>query len=1209
MQFLRLRKRAGLGIVGTAVSHIAAPSSAKLRPSLYLAMIFALLLAATCSAQQITGSISGTVLDASGAVVPQATVTAANTATGFSQKTVSNGDGLYIFPTLPTGTYTITAEKEGFSKATLSGIVLQVYQKAVINVTLQTGRVTERVTVEARAPLIDTASASLGTEVETRAIQDLPLNLRQVGALALTVPNTVDSTGRSLTTLIGNGSGVSDNSFSGAGGFSGSNILLIDGMLSRALNNGSFALNPPPDMVREFKIQNNVYDAGFGSTSAAVMNLVTQSGTNSYHGGVWEYLRNRDMDARQFFQTPQVLSVVPQHTRNQFGATFGGPILKDKLFFFLGYEGLRESRGAVTSNGAGVRVPTTAQKQGNFSDLLTGTTQNLCGPGGPANLNFDTGQLFDPASESFFTCPNSGATIVVGNPVPGNIITNLDPVAQKFLPFFHDPNAVDPAGRPVYANPTPYRRTDNQYDARLDYNISNKDMVFARYMLGTGNQFLPGPFDPFNSAQLFRGHNFVVGWTHVFNPNTINDLRVGYQRNYLRLGCAGCPRPAGTMESFGITNLKAVRPDLEEYPNVLFQNGFATLGDGFPGFYPDIIPDSLTKYEDTFTKIIGRHNLAFGFDLNTWNTDGVQDPAQVNGLIFFAPNFSVLPGGPTESQGTLSVADLADMELGFPSFGDYTQNPIVTRLVGGRWLSFFVQDNMKLTHKLSVEVGLRWEHRTMPYDRNNAIAALYPLSNNSTPGDAFFLTALPDAQNDALCADPYFASPITGKCVIMSSSLRKQVGLSSDQIQRLSTGDSFHNFAPRLGISYSPLASGKLVIHTGAGIFYDIPVTNPMGANANNNPVFTRTPTYFGAFGGPPPLTNGQPTTTANMFIEAAAAPIAASRSLIMPSPFYHIPTVYQWSLSTQSQLLRDTALELGYIGNKGIHLDYYHGQGNQPSPNPDPSLAQLFRPWPDIGSMQFDSYTGYGNYNALYMKLTQRLRNGLSGLVSYTYGKTLNDNPSNSDFDTIPQNDNNPKADYGVYGNSVRHRLVISGIYQLPFGRGRSLLSNSKGVINGVVGGWELSTIISAQSGYPFTVFSPIDYSNTGSGSPRPDRTCSGVLSNPTITRWFDSSCFTTDALAAVQFTNPRFGNSGRNILTGPGLVNMDLSVLKRFHVVERLSGEFLVQAFNLFNHPNFGTPDSVVNDGTTGQIFTTVPAGVTGSNRELQIALRFNF
>ncbi len=1169
-------------------------------------LFFALLVSFACPhhslAQQTTGSLSGVIKDPTGAAIQGASVTAANVSTGAVVKTVSNTIGVYTFPSLAPGSYTISAEQPGFNPTTLSGIVLQVYQKAVIDVVMQVGSAKQTVTVQSSTPLVDPSTASMGTVVNERAIQDLPLNLRQVGALALTVPGTIDTSGRALTSSTGNGSGFNDNSYSGAGGYSGGNLLLIDGMISRSLNNGSFALNPPPEMVKEFKIQNNVYDAAFGLTSGTVMNLITESGTNSIHGGVWEYLRNRDFDARNYFDTPAVSASRPEYTRNQFGGDLGFPILKNKLFLFGAYEGLRLAQ----ANNSSSPVPSIAEKQGDFSGLLTGTTQNLCGGGGPSNLTYDTGQIFDPKTETNFTCPN-GNTILIGTPIPNNNIAtyrggaaNLDPVAQKVLALFPDPNNGQ-----FYLNEQPRRDVRNQYDGRIDWNISQKDLLFARYLLGTSDQVFPGPFLPFNGTQHFRGHNAVVGWTHTFGPTIINDLRIGYQTDYLKYTCQNCPRTAGTLASFGIAGLGASNPQFEEYPNVTFSN-FASWGDGFPGYYPDVLPDSLYKYEDTVTKILGRHNLTFGADLNFWATDGVEDPEQVNGILNFNGQYSDLGG---ESTAATGAADAADLELGYPSGGFYTRNAFVSRLVGGNWIGVFAQDNFRVSSNLTVEAGIRWDYRKQPVDRNNKLAAFYPLSKNYQPGDGLLLSALPDAANDALCSQAYLLSA-SGQCLVATSAERRQLGFNANQVREVSYGPKHGNFSPRLAISARPTGSDKLVVHAGAGVFLDLPLTNQLGASVNNNPISTQSPTYNTSFGAPPPLTNGIPTTTQQMFVNANTPTVAQVTSELMPSPFYHTPTVYEWSLSVQSQVATNLAVEIAYLGNRGDHEDNLHLNGNQAKPGIGP--LQSRRPWPDFNQLRFDTYDAYSNYNALLVKITKRFSSGLSGLVGYTYSKALDINGGTSDNASTgfsPQNDNDQNANYSVADTSLRQRLVVSGIYQLPFGRGRPFLSSSSTLVDELAGGWVVSSIIAAQTGYPFTVTSASDFSNTGSLSARPDRTCSGKGPN-SLNDWFNLSCFSTTALQqALANGTPRFGNSGRNILTGPGLVDVDASLIKRFAIAGKVNTEFQAEVFNLLNHPNFALPNATIGSGTAGIISNTVPLGATGYSREIQLGLEVKF
>jgi hypothetical protein len=1144
-------------------------------------------------AQQVTARLDGTVTDAAGAVVPEAGLSARNANTGVITKITSDSSGIYVFPALAPGSYVLSIEKQGFATRVITGITLQVDQKATVDVTLSVGQVNQTITVQATAPLVNTTSASMGTVVSQQPILDLPLNLRRTGALALLVPGTVDTTGMSLTSANGNGSGFNDNSYSGSGGVSSGNLILIDGMISRALNNGGFALQPVPEMVMEFKIENNIYDAAFGLSSGTTMNLITESGTNRFHGSAWEYLRNRVLDARNFFATDR-----PEYIRNQYGGALGGPIRKNKTFFFGSYEGLRLTQGQT---GTGV-VPTADEKAGNFSSFLTGQFANLCASSGaaaPASLNFDTGQLFYPASEHLYTCPvnpaNPGAgtsTVLVGNPVPRNVLPTIDPVAQKVLDLFPAPNRP---GLPNYVNQTPMRRSDEQFDVRVDEALSDKDRLFGRYLFGNSNQVLPGNFDPFNNDQHFRGHNVVIGWTHIFSPTLINDVRVGYQQDYLIRDCQGCPRQEGLLASFGIDNLQASAPQYESYPAFGFTN-FAGVGDS--GYNPDVLKDRIEKYEDTVTKIVGKHTIIAGGDFNFWQTPAVEDPIQLNGTINFNGQYSSLAA---EIPNVSAISDLADFELGYPSDGFFTKNPFVSEIVGGGWFSLFAQDNIRVNSKLSIEVGLRWEYRKQPHDRNDKLATLYPLAYNSTLGNALLITPLPAEANDALCSDPFYINT-NGACLIMNSAMRTQTGLSGNKLRQLSYGPGHGNFDPRLGISWRPTNSDKLIIHTGAGIFNDLPITNLIGSYVNNNPVFTKTPTYNTAFGSPPPLTSGVPTTTSMMFANAASAPLSQITSELMPTPFYATPTVYEWSVSVQSQLAQNWALEVGYVGNEGSHLDNAHGAANQPVPGVGD--LQPRRPWPDFNRMLFDTFDTNSNYNALQVKATKRLSRGFQALISYSYSKTLNANGGNSDNGCLcdQQNENNRRADYALAGFDVRQRLVLSPIWQLPFGAGQRFL-NHHGVVNALVGGWELSGIITFQSGFPFTVLSNEDFSNTDSTNPRPDRTCDGA-GPQTISEWFDVNCFTTDGLAqALANGTPHFGNSGRNILIGPGLQEWDVSVMKRTPITERVNIEFRGEFFNIFNHPNFGLPGTTIGTSTAGQITSA------GSPRDIQFGLKLNF
>lgn len=1176
-------------------AHDPALRRASLRGAVLAAIAAVALVAVPARAQITTGRISGTVTDPSGAVVPGTAVKATNISTGVVTSTAADSSGHYSFLSLLAGTYNISATHAGFATFVLSGITLRVYQQITENVVLKVGAANQTVTVEAAATLVDTTNASIGTTIGQKTILDMPLDLREVTQLALLVPGTVDTTGRSLATGPANGSGFNDFGYSGAGGSTGGNLLLIDGMISRALNNSSFALAPPPEFVKEFKIQNNIYDASFGMASGTVMNLVTQSGTNRIHGSAWEFVRNQALDAVPFGAISK-----PALSRNQFGGVIGGPIRKDKIFYFGGYEGLRLTEGQISPS----IVPTAAQRAGDFSSFLTGTKANLCASSGsaaPPNLNFDTGQLFDPATEFNYTCPanpaNPGAgtsTILVGTPIPGNKITTIDPVAQKVLALFPQPNTP---GIPNYTNESPQTKQNDQFDARGDAALSTKDHLFVRFMFGNSNILFPGALPAFNAYQHFRGSNWVGGWTRVLGPSTINDLRIGYQHDYLTYTCQGCPRPPGTIASFGIADLAAPIPGFELYPNFTFQN-FPQWGDGFGifGYYPVAAPDSIEHYGDTFTTVKGRHTLAFGGTVDFWQTKGVSDPFQVNGGFSFNGQYSGLAG---EIPNVTGISDLADLELGYPDYAVYTQNAVVTNLVGGRWISLFAQDDFRVTPRFTIQAGLRWEYRRQPMETRNNLVALFPLSKSYTPGDALLLTALPDKQNDALCLNPYYISA-SGECLIMTSAERRAHGLTGNKVREVSYGPGPGFFAPRLGISWQPTNSSKLVVHAGAGIFTNIPDSNRLGSFVNNNPVTTKTPTYITSFGNPPPLTDGVPTKTQEVFLNAPATSLQNLTAQLMPTPFYRTPQIYEWSLSVQSQLARNWGAEVAYVGNRGIHLDYEHRLGNQPKPGVGD--LQPRRPFPDFGALQYDDYSGYSSYQSVYGKLENTVSHGLQTMMSFTFSRALDTPGGNVEDQTSAQNDNDPASDYGIADFNVSKSFVASVIYQLPLGRGQRFLSDGR-LINKLVGGWEASAIVTAHSGLPFTVTSSQDYSNTNSSSPRPDQICNGA-GPKTIAEWFNVNCFTTNALAAALAAgHPRFGTTRRNTLTQAGVQNWDIAFIKRTPITRKVTLQIRGEMFNAFNHTNLGAPGEVQGTSTFGLI--TYGDG----GRDIQLAAKVEF
>ncbi|MGA2984421.1 MAG: carboxypeptidase-like regulatory domain-containing protein [Terriglobia bacterium] len=1150
----------------------------------------------------------GTITDSSGAVVPKTEVTARNLDTGIATKSLTDTSGTYNLLSLPPGTYNIVIEKQDFKSTVISGITLLVDQRVRLDSRLQVGDLATSVAVKGAAPLVETNTASVGTVIGTREVVDLPLNLRRFGALAILVPGTAPDNGGFAQSQ--QGSTFSETSYSANGARTASNNYLIDGVDARNLSFGGFSLQPPPDAVEEFKIQTNIYSAAFRKTAGSTINLVTKSGTNEIHGAVYEFLRNDKLDARNFFATDQTNPVTgadipgsarPEYRRNQYGVAIGGPIRKTKTFWFFNYEGLREIQGLSL----GSAVPTDAEKAGNFSSFLTGQTANLCGAGGPSNLNFDTGQLFAPGSESLYTCPsgsaNAGGAILVGNPVSGNIISTIDPVAQKVVANFPEPNRP---GFPNYINQQPLVRNDSQFDGRIDQKISDKDQFFARYLFGQSHiqentlayTTLPG----FGDTIYYRGQNLALGWTHSFGGQLLNEAHFGFQRNWDILNCAMCPRGANFMEDFGIANLHALSPSDEGYPYFGFNN-FAGIGDS--GYRPVISPDMVEKYQDNLTWTRGRHTVVVGADMQFYQVLAEQSPVSPHGQFSYSGQYSSLAG---EVPNVSGISDLADLLLGYPGNAADTIRYRNTNQVGGGFWAIYGQDDVKISSNLTLNLGLRWEYKRAAIDKRDNYVSFVGLGQKfSGPGNGILVTPAPNAENDSFCTDPEYSYLLTGdgRCLIASSSERAHLGFTGRTEQTLIFPDH-RQFAPRVGIAWRPLGSDKLVVRTGYGIFYDLTNLNTFHA-VGQNPVFSPTAQYSTAFGTPPPLTNGLPTTTENAFANPGVPGLNSQILSLYVLPNFVFGNVQQWSFGFQSQLAQNWALEVDYIGAKGTHLADLHVFGNQPEPGVGD--LQPRRPYPDFSIMCIVSPDSNSSYQSLQAKLTKRFSTGMTFLGAYTFAHSIDDNEGDEGFtggvgNSNAQDDNNRRGDRGRSYTDARQRFVLSYIWQLPVGSGRHFL-NRTGTVNGILGGWEFTGIFSLQSGFPFSVQSSQDFSNTASTNPRPDRTCTG--NGPkTVNDWFNTNCFTTAALEeALASGDPRFGNSGRNILNGPGLDNLDIALLKNFTLMERLNLQFRAESYDFFNRALFGPPNSSVGNPNIGNI------GSAAEPRDIQFGLKLSF
>ena len=1147
---------------------------------------------------QTAANLYGAVTDASGATVPGANVKATNVATGVSTNTASDSSGNYNFPDLPPAAYTITVDAAGFKTEILKGTTLLVDQKARLDLHLQIGSVNTEVDVTAAAPLVDTSSASVGTVIGPRETVDLPLNVRRFGALATLVPGTSpDQLGGTVSAGFANsniGSPFSESTYVANGARSSSNNTLIDGVDSRNLTFGGFAVQPSPDAVQEFKIQTNIYDAAFGKTAGSTINLITKSGTNEFHGSVYDFLRNDALNTSNYFS-----STKPELRRNQYGASLGGPIIKSKhIYFFANYEGLRQIAGQT----ALAIVPTDAQRSGNMSNLLTGKTANLCGSGGPSGYNYDTGQIFNPGTEQVVTCPSGtlqGHNILLGTPVAGNIITSIDPVAQHVfsLGAYPEPNLVGSSSGNNYVNSSPLTRNDHQADARVDWEKSEKDQFFGRYILGqagivqnSGSSKLPG----FGDTLYFRGQNVAISWTHIFGPRVLNQALFGFQRDTDIENCISCPRAAGFVEAFGINGLAPLSASLAGFPLFSFSNGTSTIGDS--NYRPVISPDMIEKYQDSVTITKGRQTIVFGADIQPWQVLGEEAPYSPHGQLQYSGQYSALNG---ELNGGVSTgSDFADFLQGYPYAGNRTLKFENTNQVGGMFNSLFAQDNIKLSSDLSINAGLRWEYRRPGVDKHNNYVSLVPTGAKfSGAGNAQLVTAAPDSENDSLCsnAEGGYLTSASGECLVMTAAQRAPLGFTG-RTRRTLIFPVYHDFAPRFGLVFRPTSSDKFVVRTGYGIFYDLPNFNNQHF-VDDNPVFSPSQAFV--------TTTGQaPVATSETIFSSGGAGIPKLTSQFVSlyvTPHYLAPYFQQWSLGIQSQLSPNWAVDIAYIGTRGLKLGNLHLSGNQAEPGT--TSVQSRRPYIDFGKSLYTTSDGSSIYHSLQFKITKRFSQGLSVLGAYTWAKSLDDAEGDEGFSAgggksnEPQDDNNLAFEYSRAYTDARHRVVANAIYDLPFGHQRRFLSQG-GLLSQLVGGWELSGITSVQTGYPFAVIGP-DFSNTASLSPRPNRSCTGN-GQKSVTDWFDTSCFS----AAGSSTAPSFGNSRRNIIDGPGLVDTDFTVMRHFNAWDKADVEFRSEFFNAFNHPYFGPPNNNINNASTVGRLTSASDG-----REIQFALKILF
>jgi len=1153
-------------------------------------LCFALLILASypLAAQRDTATLEGRIVDVTGAVVANASVTATNTSTNFSYHAKSDGEGAWTISPVRIGSYQITISAVGFKQTVTGPITLDVQQRQRVDATLQLGEVTQQVVVNDIAPLLETDSSETGQVINSEAMVGFPLNGRNPVQLALlTVGVTVSEPGARDSSGFG---------FSASGSRSLDNNFLLDGVdnnsnLPDLLNEANYVSMPPPDALQEFKIETGNYDAEFGRATGAIVNATTKSGTNTFHGSAYEFLRNQMFDAMNYYDA----SLQPYH-QNQFGATFGGKLIKDKLFFFVDYQTLRKSEAATNT----AQVPTAAQRGGDFSDQLDLTSPTLDTQHNNAPIldcsgnQTYSGELFNTRLTQASSLNFSGFCGVpfgnIGDP-PSNIVplSSKDALGIKLINLFPSPTPnVNGIGYNYVSNPIT-TETEQQGDVRIDQVISSRDTAFYRFSISSDPKTIGSPYPGiadgggfFDGIQQITAYSGVASEAHVFSAHKVNEIRFGanrlktsrYQFNSnedvaATVGFPGVPYVAGSNNG-GL-------------PQLTFTDS-SNLGSAL--FLPAIERQTTFMLSDTFTLISGNDTWKFGGEIRPEHFS-IYEPAYPRGFLTFTHTY-------TDNAGLTGAGgnSYADLLTGQTSGGNI--NNLNNIDYYRSTYALFLQNDWRVFPKLTLNLGLRWEYFSPVLSKNNAQSNFNIITGNLDIPASSNATLTPTIKS-------IFTKPINH--------------LNRNASNALIDAD-YKDFSPRIGIAYSP--TKRLAVQTAFGVFFN---GDEAGPYSNPSPGFN--PPYFisqtftakcglPSYAGAP---SGVDCSVLDLGTLANGFPATALVDPNTPTLFslqtdLRMPYVMQWHLTTQYQLTNTMMLDVGYIGSKS-NRSYIYLNGNQAKPTDDSSLPSApRRPFPYVdASIGYLTSFGLANYNSLQSSLTQRVSHGLEFVVNYTYSKALG-NASNADLGS--QNNDGfrdsryPNAEHGPLDIDVRQRFVASYLYDLPFGPGKRFATRIRAV-DQVLANWNWSGILTLSTGGWFTVTDGnSDFANSD-GQQRPDYV-PGVkaTSKPCIPGTFFNTC-------AFQNPNPgSFGNVQINSLQGPGEKNVDFSLLKKISLGGARNLELRAEAFDVFNHPNFEFAAPGPQNSINSTIMGTPSFGyLTGAQdpRLLQFAAKFSY
>lgn len=1115
-------------------------------PLAALALAVLIAIAPSAHAQISTATVNGTVRDATGAVVPGAEVSISNVETGVEQQAESNSAGVYRFSNLQPGLYTLSCASSGFQTAVVNPFSLVVNQTATFDFALEVGAVTETVTVQASGAQLQASSAELGSAVTEKQVVDLPLNGRNFTKLLELTP------GVAPVSVSQNRGGftarpIGEFQFPAVNGQTNrSNLFMLDGVFNQGAFVSTYAVPPIIDTIQEFKVNAHNDDPEFGGAVGGIVNVVTKGGTNELHGNAWWFLRNDKLDSRNFFRP----SVTPQKW-NQFGGTLGGPIVRNKTFFMLGYQGFRLRRPSDRL----LRVPTAANLSGDLSD--------------------DGRNIYDP----FSTRAAEGGGFVRdqfgNNTIPAH---RLSPTALAWagaaLPsagplITADRNAIDN---------TPVRQNQEEYSARLDHVFDESDSIWFRWSGTLQDNDVSGGLPSLGGFQEYRARNTAGSWVHTFSPTTILQVQGGWVKSVDNAGNRF--RDRGFLGQLGCasTFCGSFNSGEDLIPRYSVSGWFGA-GESNTLNVPS---SSIVNFRANVTKVMGNHTIKFGGEGNTTDFQSFYENLNQGFGVQQTAN-------PLNNDGGIALGSFL---IGTPDSAG-RRNVWETLRPGGT-MGFYFMDSWKASPRLTINLGLRYDRQFQPpYGEEKTIGKQGGIETGALDllRGIYILQRVPPS-----CAERGFAPCIPTP----DGSLPEHV--TSDPRGKI-YHDTTKNFQPRVGLAYR--ISDNTVLRTSYGIFFDEwaavtqtaqnyeggwpDVGQQLGNNLNQPTAESPLPTID--------ITNPFPQ---GLF----PPPTPFTGVLWYMDPHFENPYSQQWNFGFQHQLDESTLITANYVGSASSRLNVggYYNTALEPGPGP----IKPRTPHPHAQQSFFDRSWGKSNYHAFQFLLDKRLSGGLAYKVAYTWSRSM-DHGSSGWYGVegfAVQNPYNLRADYSPSGFDIPHVLTVNWIWQLPFGSNRRWDPGSK-VADAIIGGWQFNGIALFRSGQPYTICINGDITNTGNTGcyARPVVNGAVELSNPTTSRWINTG--NLDWPDFVPGTSIRqFGNSGRHNVRTDGVSNFDLSLFKQFRFSETRYLEFRLELFNAFNTPTFGTPSRVFNSAAFGAV-----TGTALRERNIQLGLKLAF